>query len=146
MQVQFRLNSSDHPTFDLLLSAILVHLTHKVGIQSSRPWWHDWKWYPATPFSNYKPSLGYRWLSPHLPMVDTLNQRWHLQSSLSQWRKCFDTIWNSITEPKIAHFSLCLAFQGLPLGPRLKHIRVLDPRCLVCGQPKSFLHTFWFCR
>ena len=91
-QVQFRLNSSDRPTFDLILSTIPVHLTHKVGIQSSRPWWHDWKWYPATPFSNYKPSLGYRWLYPHLLMVDTLNQRWHLQSSLSQWRNCFDTI------------------------------------------------------
>ena len=49
-------------------------------------------------------------------MVDMLNHRWHLQYSLSQWRKCFDTIWSTIIEPKIAHYSWCLAFQGLYLG------------------------------
>ena len=146
MQVQYRLVRSDRQTFDLLLSSIPVHLVHKVGIQSGRPWWQDWKWFPDTPLANYKPYLGYRWLSPHLPMVDSLNKHWHLQSSLSQWRKRFDTIWSAITEPKIAHFAWCLAFQGLPLGPRLKHIGVPDPRCPFCGQPESFLHLFWFCK
>ena len=32
MQVQYRLVRSDRQTFDLLLSSILVHLVHKVGI------------------------------------------------------------------------------------------------------------------
>ena len=53
---------------------------------------------------------------------------------------------STITKPKIAHFSWCLVFQGLPLGPWLKHIGVPDHRCPFCGQTESFLHILWFYR
>ncbi len=51
-----------------------------------------------------------------------------------------------ISKTKISHFAWCLLFQGLPLGLQLKHIRVPDPRCPFCGQPKSFLYIFYFFR
>lgn len=64
MQVHYHLAYPDRQTFNLLPSIIPRHLNHKVGIQSIRLWWIDWKWYPTTLFTNYKPSLGYRWYSP----------------------------------------------------------------------------------
>ena len=72
MQVKYHLVCLDWKFFDLLLSSIPMYLAHKVWIHSVHPWCHNWKWYFTMPFTNYKPNMGYRWLSPHLLMVDTL--------------------------------------------------------------------------
>lgn len=57
--MQFRLIRLDRQTIDLLVSMLPPNMLHKLGIQSTRLWWKDWKWYPATPLTGYKPKLGY---------------------------------------------------------------------------------------
>lgn len=42
-KAKFSLSNYDHETFEIVIEDILLDMIHKMSIQSSKPWWKDWK-------------------------------------------------------------------------------------------------------
>ena len=119
-------------------------MLHKVRVFSQRPWWIDWHWHVDTPFLNYKARMRYKWLSPFLPMVSKLNERWDLFSTKSRWRMHFCNTWAAYIEPKQAIFAWSLLHHGLPIGNRLWYMGVPNPKYSFYNAFESCFHLFWY--
>lgn len=142
----FKLNPRDKDTYDVVLDATLFSLWTKVRKFRKREWWKYWVWVKEIPFKNYKPSLGYEWISLVMPLGPLLNHGWDLIYALSQWKARFLAVWNSYIEPKQAFFPWSMLHQSLPLGKRITYVGVSNPTCAFLQEDESTMHMFWECR